>query len=438
MKCRIVVFLLIVAAICGFGWYNARGLSQVRERQRILRDEAGRLGILPGQSGGMLRQPKPHRNTAAAGKMLAPEDIALMKELEQSRKPPAKPVAGFWERHAAMVARIKAMTPAQIRKFIAEARAHEELSPESRQMLVQTAIEALIDQSPAAGLDLYTGMQDLFSPDNVCWSVSGGVVKWAKKDPSAALDWVRGNLAEHSDLINNDARCAVAEGAALSDRKLAFRLIGELGIDPPANATQGIVDTAKTPAERIAALADLREYAPTIEDRDDRFRAKDYAIAVFGKNLAKEDFQAAIVWVASAGLTNSEIASFGSDIGCSVKNGDQAKWLDWFSEKLAAGGYQRAVCQLITNWTAKDHEAVGNWLNAAPTGPVKNYAISVFADEVAHYQPDAAIQWAVTLPAGKARDETLHTIYHNWPKKDPAGEAAAAAFEKEYNIQHHH
>ena len=45
MKCRIVVFLLIVAAICGFGWYNARGLSQVRERQRILRDEAGRRAI---------------------------------------------------------------------------------------------------------------------------------------------------------------------------------------------------------------------------------------------------------------------------------------------------------------------------------------------------------------------------------------------------------
>jgi len=25
----------------------------------------------------------------------------------------------------------------------------------------------------------------------------------------------------------------------------------------------------------------------------------------------------------------------------------------------------------------------------------------------------------------------------NWPKNDPASEAAAAAFEKEYNIQHH-
>jgi hypothetical protein len=52
--------------------------------------------------------------------------------------------------------------------------------------------------------------------------------------------------------------------------------------------------------------------------------------------------------------------------------------------------------------------------------------------------PAAAIHWAITLPAGKERDDTLDKIYHNWPTQDPAGKAAAAAFEKEYNIQHHH
>ena len=433
MKSRIIILSLIAIVLAGIGWYNTRRMSLARERQRNLQQESIALDV-----SGPTRKSNPRKNTAATGKMLAPEDIALMKEREEAMKPPAKPVANFWERHASMVERLKAMTPAQIRKFIAEARANEELSLESRQMLVQTAADVLIQQSPAEGLELYLGLQDLFPPELLSRRVSGGVAKWVKNDPAAAVAWVRSNFAKNPDLFNNEAKCAITEGAAKSDRKLAFGLIAELNIDPPANATQGIVGAAKTAEDRISALQDLREYVKTIEDRDDRIRAWDYAVAVLGKNLAQEGFQAAVDWVALAGLTNAEIGSFGSDIGSYVKDGEQGKWADWFSEKLAAGNYQRPLRQIIDHWTAKDHEAVGNWLNAAPAGEPKNFAISIFAAEVARYQPDSAIDWAVTLPAGKLRDETLHRIYHNWPTKDPAGQAAAAAFEKQYNIQHHH
>ena len=438
MKYRIVVLSLIVAAIGGFGWYNARRLSEVRAKQRIARTEAGRLEIPAGQSDMMTRKSQPRRNPAPAAKLLTPDDIAFMNDLETARQNPGTVVPKVRERHAAMADRFKAMTPAQVRKFVAEVRAHEDLAMEVRQRLVQLAVGTLLNEDPANGVDLYIQSMDLLPQQYDNPQVGRGIVKWAETDPAAALAWVRANLAEHSDLINNEARCAVIGGTALSDRKLAFRLIAELGIDPPANATQGIVGTAKTNEERNAALTDLREYVKTINNEGDRIRACDYAIAVIGKNLAKEGFQTAVDWVASAGLTDSEMASFGSDLSRFIKDGERGKWVDWLAEKLAAGKYQRPIRKIMMSWASGDLEAAALWLNTAPAGPVKNYAIGVFAVEVANSQPAAAVQWATTLPAGRERDDVMDKIYHNWPTNDPAGKAAAAAFEKEYHIQHHH
>lgn len=55
----------------------------------------------------------------------------------------------------------------------------------------------------------------------------------------------------------------------------------------------------------------------------------------------------------------------------------------------------------------------------------------VVYEAVAEYEPQVAAQWALTLPAGEARQRTLLRIYQNWPKADAA---AAAAFAKEQGL----
>jgi len=42
------------------------------------------------------------------------------------------------------------------------------------------------------------------------------------------------------------------------------------------------------------------------------------------------------------------------------------------------------------------------------------------------------MQWIMTLPPGNDRDNTLRTIYLNWPKDDKEG---AASFAKEHGIK---
>ena len=225
---------------------------------------------------------------------------------------------------------------------------------------------------------------------------------------------------------------------AAADRKAALALIHELEITHPSNATQSIVASATTPAERIAALTELRDFLPTVENRGDRIRAGDYAIAYLARHVVKDGFDAATAWVESAGLTDTEVASFGSDLGDAIADGEQTRWIDWFVSKLGDGKVQRPLRHIMTYWAQKDYEAAGNWLNSQPPGEVKNLAISVYADTVASSEPRAAVQWAITLPSGKLRDETLHRISHDWPRRTPEEEAAAAAFELEYDIRHEH
>lgn len=43
-------------------------------------------------------------------------------------------------------------------------------------------------------------------------------------------------------------------------------------------------------------------------------------------------------------------------------------------------------------------------------------------------QRQTAAQWAVTLPPGETRKETLDAVYKSWPQDDPASKAAREAF----------
>jgi hypothetical protein len=86
---------------------------------------------------------------------------------------------------------------------------------------------------------------------------------------------------------------------------------------------------------------------------------------------------------------------------------------------------------LIQRWTTEDYQAAGKWLATTPESPAKNTAVSSYAQTIANYEPQTAAQWALTLPPGENRDNTLKRIYSYWPKDDPGG---AAAFAKKHSI----
>lgn len=439
MKYRIIVPLFLAAAIGAAGWRGARRLEAARERQA----QALKESVIPGApqaEAGVKHKAKTRDAESppqATGKV-HPDDIAYLRNMGLKKTDRTQTPEQDREQFAKLIDRLKAMNPAQVRRYITEVRTLEDLPERSRLLLIEMAVGTLADNHPPDGLDIYLELIKQFPKEDREFSVESKITNWTKKDPAAALAWIRTNMAENGSRIPDGAKAGVITVIARKDPKEAFRLIRELEVGTPSNVTQGIVLAAKTPEERLAALAALREYLPTIRESDDYDRAADYSIAAFGRQLANEGFQAATDWARTAGLTPAELASFGGDLGTSVKDGDEGQWILWLGENLPNGRYSRGIRNIMVNWADDNHQASGTWLTSAPAGPVKNFAVSVFAERVAKAEPETAEQWALTLPEGKQRADTLDRIFHNWPEGNPEAKAAAAEFEKKHGIVHDH
>jgi hypothetical protein len=265
--------------------------------------------------------------------------------------------------------------------------------------------------------------------------VSSSLAKWAKDDPLAALEWVRKNSEKFPDLVIDDAKRGLISGVAMSDPKLAFKLIGELGIKETSSQISGIISAAMTAEDRTVVLGALREHLATISDEAARHNAANNAVVALARGVVKEGFEAGTKWLATANLSPAELESFASGLSSSDKKGESGKWIEWIGASLPADKGSNSIRNIVRNWTEDDYQAAGKWLATAPAGPTKNTSIRSYAETVSKYEPETAAQWALTLPPGQDRDETLQNIYENWPKNDAAAKEAAAAFAKEHGLK---
>ncbi|MGL5020235.1 MAG: hypothetical protein ACRDBP_19015, partial [Luteolibacter sp.] len=291
----------------------------------------------------------------------------------------------------------------------------------------------LSNDHPQTALALFTESADLFTEGGMGNHViSSSLAKWAKDDPLAAVEWVKNNSAKFPDLITDDAKRGLISGTAAQDPRLAFKLIGELGIKEISQSINGIILAAKTPEERTTTLTALREHLATITDEKARTELSANAVRRFANNLVEAGFDAGARWIAESDFSPTELESFASALPGSAKSGETGKWIEWVGEKLPPDKADDRIENLVNNWTSNDYQAAGKWLATAPDGPTKNTAIRSYAITVSEYEPATAAQWALTLPPGNDRDQTLKTIYRNWPKEDAA---AKEAFKQEHGIK---
>jgi hypothetical protein len=199
-----------------------------------------------------------------------------------------------------------------------------------------------------------------------------------------------------------------------------------------SQSINAIIRAAKTPEEQTATLTALREHLATLTDEKAKKDLSQNALSSLADNIGESGFDAGTKWVAQADFTPAELESFTSGLYGSTKSEENGKWIEWIGEKLPAKKAAENINNLVRNWTRNDYQAAGKWLSTAAAGPAKNSAIRSYAETVAEYEPATATQWALTLPAGKDRDNTLEHIYENWPKNDAT---AKEAFKLEHGIK---
>jgi hypothetical protein len=436
MRISIAVSILILLVAALFGVPNHQRLVAIRESHAKLVATAAQLGI----SVDLSRPDDPvhitkhkRENEEADAKLAAAEVIAFAKELEALQKDGSALNEAQQKHIMELIDRMMSLDPAQLKILIAEVRAAKDLKDETRQNLIGFSIMTLSNDHPQAALALFTESSDLFEENRMGTQVvSSSLAKWAKDDPMAALEWLKKNSAKFPDLITDDAKRGLISGTAAQDPKLAFNLIGELGIKDTSQAISEIVDAAKTPEERSATLVAIRAYLSTLDDEAALKEAGRSASWSLARSLATEPFKSATKWLDSSNMTPGELEAVASGLTYTRKGNENGQWIEWLGEKLPPEKANQNIKNLVSNWTRNDYQAAGKWLTTAPEGPTKNTAIRSYAETVSQYEPATAAQWALTLPPGKDRDQTLRNIYENWPQEDAT---AKEAFKQKHGIK---
>ena len=436
MKISIAASILILLLAALFGFHAQQRLDTVRENHARLVASANQLGISidPSRPDALVRITNREREDKEAdAKAAAVELIAYAREMEANREKGVSTDVAQQKRQMEIMDRMLTLDSAQLKILITEVRAAKDLMDDTRQGLIGFSIMTLANDHPQAALALLTESSDLFEGSPVgSHVISSSLAQWAKDDPLAALEWVRNNSAKFPDLITVTAKHGLISGTAIQDPKLAFKLIGELGLEDPSQVVTGIVRAATTSEQRTATLAALREHLANLKDEKARKDLSDSTVREFAQNISKEGFDSGSQWITAAGFTPAELESFAGGLYGSIKNGENGRWIEWIGENLPPQKAANKIESMVRGWTQSDFQAAGNWINSVPDGPTKNTAIRSYAETVSEYEPETAAQWALTLPPGKDRDSTLNRIYENWPKDDPA---AKEAFKQQHGIK---
>ncbi|HVJ46404.1 MAG TPA: hypothetical protein VM511_08475 [Luteolibacter sp.] len=321
--------------------------------------------------------------------------------------------------------RMASLDTAQIKTLIDTVRADATLSDQMRYGLIGFAIENLANSHPKAALELLTASSDLLPKGMMAQqTVSSALGRWAKDSPEAALEWVRANQSKFPELLDERSKQGLITGTAANDPKLAFSLIKELGMQD-SKIYADLARSMKDPGERDAFIKLFREHVTDLSGSK-RVTVLNEAMQNLYYNRGTESFASFSTWFDSTTPSPAEIESVASGVLSSPKPSDMPAIMGWAYKNLTIEKSGSSIRNAVSQWTHADYQAAGQWLVSAPEGPVKNESIRAYAQTVAPYEPQTAEQWALTLPADKARELTLKAIHHNWPKADEAGKAAFA------------
>ncbi len=432
MKKSLFISLLILG-VCAVPCLLKLGkLSQLREDYWKLEKEAASLGLVEGSADEPLsKREREERETQA--RAAAAEVINLAKELERVVKNGGKQSEEYQKCWADLMDQLEKLNGSQMKLAITELRKTPGISADNQRDIIGLAIIQLASHHPQSALALLEEYADLFGKNEMGVDViSSSLSSLAEENPQAAVEWIRKNVDQYSQFDGDEIYQEAISSMAKNDPRLAFKLLGELKLSDSSEALNAIAEAGNESVEkRNAMLGALREYLGTMKNDAEREKIRNEAFEALAQNLDPQGIDAAAEWISKSKFTPEEKQQFANGLNYFSTKQDTGRWIEWMTANLPKEQLSGPVAELVGEWTQQDFKASGTWLAATPESPVKHTAVLAYAKAVAEYEPQVANQWAMTIPPGPIRDETLRVIYRNWPSDDPQG---AAAFATEHGM----
>jgi len=427
MKGPLMATVLVLVVGGGAGWWQQRQAGKWRQVVDGLHDEAANRGIAlrVNASAGRKLRAMEDRNSA---KVLHKVN-GLVERVELVERGGGRPDEGLREQIVSLAVDLAVMSPSNMRRFLAKLRTNPDLSDDTKARLVGQSILMIAGEHPDVALRLLEESKDLLGEGGVFSQAMGNALQtMAEQSPEAALEWLKKNPDPLSGEPREELVHAVLGGVAKHDPVVAFRMLGELGLDASEDACEVIASAlADSQKGREALVRAMKGYAEEMENPRGARKVSAAVMEAVGRAVAKNSFDTVSRWLDAEALSESDMAAFAGGLSWFSTGKETGDWLGWMAGRLSEEQLAEPVESLVADWVQEDYLAAGEWLVQVPAGPLKTPAVKAYAEMVAAYDPEVATQWAMTISDREARQATLRAIHENWPDDDEEGAARFAA-----------
>lgn len=413
MKFPLALCGILLAIPLGLGWQNQRSMASAEARHAKLASAAQLAGIsldrpAPTSARQKTKRDRPDQQVDVS-KLIAGVQVFLKLEESESPSPEdEKPLMETMEQ-------ISRLSLEQLETVIRAIRTAADLNDQERSDIIVMLVKMTALEHPEyllQSLATVPEIQENFIKEKVDL-ISVAFQPWLRKEPVAAGEWAKKNL----DKLSSYNRLYVIRENAKQDPARALKLMGELQLENPIAGYAEIL--AQTPpGAGEPALTAARKSLAALPDEKSKDAAGRELFSDLANKLAGENYEAGRQWLEAAKLNPTEVEILGMNIARCTKLQNPSQWIDWIGSQLPADKATASIQSLVREWTQTDYQAAGKWLTATPNGPTKNAAVRAYAETVAKADPEVAKQWALTLPPGKDRENSLKRIEKANQEKD--------------------
>lgn len=427
MKAPLVVTGVVLAIGFLLAFWQHSNVGTLEKELDDLQSEAVRRGIPLKVSASAARRSRGAEDRNAAH--LVDKVTELLERAEMIERAGGQPDEELRDQIVQATVELMELSPANMRKVLAGLRSNSKLSEDTKSKVIGFSILFVSGDHPEAALRLFEESKDLLGKGTMSNHVVGSALhSWAEMNPEAAMQWLKRNETPPSGISREEMQHAVLGGAAKHDPVMAFRLLSDMGLEVSTDACEVIASSlADTQEGRESLLKAMRGHIANLDNERASRNISGAVMEAMARGVGKNSFESVSRWLDGESLPESDLASFAEGLSWFSTGEETGEWLDWMAKSMPAETLKDPVEGLVGDWVEEDYLSAGKWLTQLPDGPIKTPAVKAYAEAVAAYEPEVAIQWAMTIADVDERRATLVAIHDNWPAGDEAGAAKFAA-----------
>lgn len=251
---------------------------------------------------------------------------------------------------------------------------------------------------------------------------------WAGKDPAAALAWLRQHSLTDTPEKPDGSRAIsnvrwVFGAWAMQDMPAAVRAFRELKDEQEiSGAITGLTEMAAGAVDRASMLDAV--LAAKRQQKDNGMIWWNVGRVVERCSTQRPAELAA--WVDAQTVPAPNHGALGKAVLKGWLRTEPEAAVQWWMQ--APGGYpdkSGRINDIVEAWSASDVFAAAEWLVRQPLDAAVAPAMTTLAQKVATSDPERAMVWALSVPAGPHQTDAVHSVSRTWAQKDKAAATEA-------------